>query len=221
MSQPVAPRPFDPRQPPTPTRPADTSTRGPAIMTTVGVVLVVLALVLVVVGIVRLTDTVSEDALDVHDGRWAAVEAREDIPDPVELAAEEDTTYAVLFIGRTGDEVEVRDLAVVGPRGEDVDLDATQVGYTFSTSRTTTHVATFDTDEEGTYTLTVEGPSASASGDLAILDDDLVVGLVVGAVSGLVLLGAGILTGLVGLGLGIGGAVWWSMRRSAARGVTR
>lgn len=190
-------------------------------MTSVGIVLVVLALVLVIVGIVRLADTVSDDALDVRGGPGASVEAREDIPDPVELSADEDTRYAVLFIGRPGDDVSARDLTVVGPRGEEVYLSASHVSYTFSSSRTAMHVATFETDEEGTYTLTVDGPSASASGDLAILDDDLVVGLVVGAVSGVALLVAGIITGLAGLGLGIGGAVWWSMRRSAARGVTR
>lgn len=190
-------------------------------MTAVGVVLTALALVLVVIGIVRLSDTVSDDALDLRNGREAVLEVREDIPDDLSFDADDDRTYAVIFFGDARDEVEASDLTVTGPDGQDVRVARSNMTYTSSSHSVTSKVASFETDDEGTYTLRVDGPSATVDGELGIIDDDLVVGLVIGAVSGVLLIVAGVITGLVGLGLGIGGGVWWSVRRSAAQGLTR
>lgn len=221
MSQPFDARPYDPQRGPWPAPPQKTSTTGPMIMTIVGIVLAVIALVLVIAGIVRFADTVSEDALEMRHGDRDGVQVRADIPEPAAFTAEEGTTYAVLFFGSPQDEVDVDDLTVTGPRGEDVDLVASHVSYSTSSSRTTTYLATFEADDAGTYTLTVDGPSAGVDGELAVTDDELVVDLVLGAVSGVLLLVAGLITGATGLGLAIGGAVWWTVRRRAARALTR
>ena len=227
MSQPYVPQPADPRfgqrldprnHPGVPPR---SSTTGAKVLTGVGAVVAVVALVLVVVGITRLADTVSEDALDVRPGADVSVEVREDIPGPARFMAERDTRYAVLFIGPAEEEVDVDDLVVTGPDGAQVDLSESGMSYTFSSSRTTTYLATFESDDAGSYTLSVTGPSETARGDLAIIDDELIAGLVVGAVSGVLLIVAGVFTGLVGVGLLVGGGVWWAVRRSSAGGTGR
>lgn len=222
MSQPFDARPDAPQRGPWPAPPQKTSTTGPMVMTIVGIVLSVIALVLVIVGIVRFADTVSEDALDLRGSDRDDIMVRTDIPEPATFVADESTTYAVLFFGSPQDEVDVDDLTVTGPRGEDVGLVATHMSYSSSSPRTTTtYLATFETDEAGTYTVTVDGPSAEVDGELAVTDDEVVVDLVLGAVSGVLLIIAGALTGAVGLGLGIGGAVWWIVRRKTARTLTR
>lgn len=224
MSQPYVPRPadarFDPRFDPlarpgaTPVR---TSTTGAKILTGIGALFLLLALVLVVVGIDRLADTVSEDALEVRPGADVTAEAREDVPGPALFTAERDTRYAVLFIGPAEERIDDDDLVVTGPDGAQVGLAESNMSYSFSAAQTTTHVATFESDAAGSYTVSVTGTSATARGDLAIIDDELIAGLVVGAVSGVLIIVAGVFAGILGVGLLIGGAVWWGVRRSAAK----
>ncbi|MCL2092396.1 MAG: hypothetical protein FWH11_14545 [Micrococcales bacterium] len=214
MSYPY-PAPYPPPYQPLP-RPPSTSTTGPKVLTFIGIALLVLLTGLGVGGgalfvsglssIAEINSEVDTEAITtVLPGQTATVD----------LSA--DTKYT-LWRGTVADQgISGSEPAVTDPRGRSVTV--TTATYTSSSRDEVFESWRFTTQEAGTHQI-----SAAADGPaLQLLPDNVVERLVDGAIGvvqvsggfGMVL--AAIVVAPIGLGLLIGGAVWWSVRSKNAR----
>ncbi|HIZ37909.1 MAG TPA: hypothetical protein H9815_19195 [Candidatus Ruania gallistercoris] len=204
--------------------PVKTSTRGPKILTAVGVVLL-LAAIAVVVLVVRLFLSVLPTGIVAADGAPGQEAAGgTEVPGTVTLSLPADTTYAIyLAHPSSADDVELSDrITVTGPDGQAA-IPAPTPSGTLTRSGVSAHdVSSFRTGAAGDYTVTapeLQDPDSTAWATIIVAESDNIpgfIGSVFGTIAG-VFLAIGL--GLAGLIVTIIGAIWWYTRGQNRRRV--
>ncbi|MBI9115311.1 hypothetical protein [Sanguibacter suaedae] len=194
------------------------TTRGPKILTGVGIVLLLIGIAAVAFGATRLADGLrsvveasesSEELLGAEAGP---------VGEALQLTGLADHRYSVLHSTSSGPEVQPGDVRIAGPDGEPVSVEDRNVERRLEIGgQTNVEVASFRTTEAGSYTLTVSGTSASVGGDIAVVDDEVLEDLLVGGLRTVGIVAAGALVSVVGLGIAVAGGIWWGVRHGARK----
>jgi hypothetical protein len=195
------------------------STTGPAWMTWIGVVLLVASVALAVATVFLFASLLPTGLLNRDGTPGDDVVASIDAGSSATVALDDDTAYSILLV-RPTDEPSgalTGDIAVTAPDGTSSVPDRAPAVSTRVTGGQTTAASftAFRTGAEGDYLLTVPAASDDEPTSILIVEDgDTLpfVGGVLGSIGGV--FGA-LLLGIPGLGLTIGGAIWWRSRRRA------
>ena len=186
---------------------ARTSVGGPRAMTLIGAVLVLVAIVLLALGLPAIFSTVPLHVVDSAGNPGSATIATLHAPGTTTVHLE--PGYYDVDVASKGAFGELGGtVAVVGADGGRVTVDSPTVTSTFTMLNTyVISAATFHVSEAGDYTITA--PEVSPEAAQVLLAHGKDPSTLAGA--GLELLGA-IVVGASGLGLGIGGGIWWGSR---------
>lgn len=211
----VPPRPVPPR--PVPPRPV--STTGPAWMTWIGVVLLIGATVIAVWTVFLFVSLLPVGVLNADGSPGDRVIASGEEESTIEVDLDARTQYALLLVRPEGprDAHLSRNVMVTAPDGSTFPSNRIP-GFTVHVSgggKEGDTVTAFRTSEAGRYTLDLPSGVGTEPGSLFLVEDTqplAFVGGVFGSIGGVF---AAILLGIIGLGLTIGGAVWWRSRRKA------
>lgn len=204
--------------------PVKTSTRGPKILTAVGVFLLV-ATAAVVAGVVWLFLSVLPTGIIGSDGEPGAdAVGGTEVPGTVTLSLPAGTTYAVYLAhpSSAGDVLLSDQITVTGPDGQPAGPAVIPSGTTTRNGVTAHDVSSFRTGDAGDYTVTVPelaDPDATPWATIIVAEGEDVrgfVGGVFGTIAG-VFLAIGL--GLAGLIVTTIGAIWWYTRRQNQRQV--
>lgn len=203
--------------------PVKTSTRGPKILTWVGVGLLVAALAVVVL-VVRLflsvlpTGIVSADGAPGPDAVGGTA-----VPGTATLSLRADTTYAVYLAHPSGVSVQLSDEVVVtGPDGQPAGPAATPSGTTTSNGVTARDISAFRTGAAGDYTIAapeLEDPDTTGWATIIVTESDDIPGFIGGVFGTIAGVFVAIGLGISGLTVTIIGAIWWYTRRQNQRQV--
>ena len=219
MSYPY-PAPYPPPQQPAP-RPLSTSTTGPKVLTFIGIAVLVLSIgigvgggVLIASGVRTLDENIREIDSKVDDAAIATIQPGE--TETVTLASR---TRYTLWLG--SDSTSSAWPVVTDPSGASVAVSTNR--YTSSSWEADESIEgwRFTSQAAGAYEITAaaDGPTLQLMPGIEL--DTLVdsAGGAVRAVGGGLLVATGLGLGTVGVGLLVGGAVWWSVRSKNARRV--
>lgn len=219
------PAPFLPGQP---SRPS--GSRGPKILTLVGVLALVLATALVLAGVGRFTGLVPDGFRDADATTDEYLRGTTAVPGNMEIQAEAGRRFVIEQQGGGSQVVPVGAVSVEGPDGRDVVVSA--AGHTPSTAtpqpstsspsdrgEPTVRVGSFTALDAGTYTISVTQPDGvdTTGAELRVLDDQFLSDIASEAGTGVLFLVVGGLIGALGLGLSIGGVTWWIVRADGRR----
>ncbi|MGY4645166.1 hypothetical protein [Cellulomonas sp. URHB0016] len=202
------------------TAPRRTSLVAPVTLTVVGVALLLVAGVVTVFVVRIFMGLLPLDVLDARGEPGPAVLAVVDAPGTATVVLDAATRYAVYLVVPDDAEQDGLDgrLAVTAPDGSPVAVrDSADVSVSASRGDVTAStVAGFASDGAGTYTVDV--PPASVDGArVLVVKDDSAVSFIFGVFGGI----AGVLVicvlGVLGLGMTVGGGVWWGLRVRARR----
>lgn len=208
--------------PPLPSaRPArSVSTRGPAWLTVTGVLLVLAAAVVAALVARGMAVMLPMDVLGPDGTPGSGVVGVVDVPGTAQMELEADTDYA-LYLAVQGEAAEAElsgDIRVEAPDGR-ARAATSAVGVSVSTARGATSartVASFETDEAGTYTLTAPALEGGGDGLVLVAPDRPVLPFVAGIFGSVLGVFLAIGLGLTGVPMTVLGIVWWRRRRSAA-----
>ena len=203
--------------------PVQTSTRGPKILTWVGVGLL-LAAIAVVVLVVRTFLSVLPIGIVAADGAPGPDAAGgTEVPGTVTLSLPAETTYAVYLAYPSGVSVQLsEEVEVTGPDGEPASRTSVPSGTTTSNGVTARDVSAFRTGAAGDYTITapeLENPDTAPWATIIVTESDSIPGFVgglFGTIAG-VFLAIGL--GIAGLIVTVLGAIWWYTRNQNRRQV--
>ncbi|RUQ98277.1 hypothetical protein [Labedella endophytica] len=205
----------------TSTAPRRISTTGPAWLTWIGIVLLV-ATVAIAIGTVSLFASLLPTGILSRDGSVGDdVVASVDAGSSTSVDLDGDTSYSLLLV-RPSDESSgalTGDIALIAPDGTTSVADrAPAVSTRVNGGQLTAASFTaFRTTDEGAYTITVPAATDDEPTSVLIVEDGETlpfVGGVLGSIGGVF---AALITGFLGLGLTIGGGLWWRSRRAARR----
>lgn len=195
------------------------STTGPAWMTWIGVILIAASIALAGPTVFLFASLLPTGILNRDGTPGDDVVASIDAGSNATVELDEDTSYSILLV-RPADEsagVLSADIAITAPDGTSSVADrAPAVSTRVSGGQATAASFTaFRTGSEGDYLITVPAATDDEPTSVLIVEDgDTLpfVGGVLGSIGGV--FGA-LLLGIPGLGLTIGGAIWWRSRRRA------
>ncbi|WP_147918904.1 hypothetical protein [Ruania zhangjianzhongii] len=204
--------------------PVQTSTKGPKILTAVGVLLL-LAAIAVIVLVVRLFLSVLPTGIIAADGAPGPDAAGgTEVPGTVTLSLPAQTTYAVYLAHPSSvDGLLLSDrITVTGPDGQAASPAATPSGTTTSNGVSASDVSSFRTGAAGDYTVTVpelEDPDATPWATVIVTESDNIPGFIGGVFGTIAGVFVAIGLGLAGLTVTIIGVIWWYTRRQNRRRV--
>lgn len=198
-----------------PQRPPATSTTGPKVMTFIGIGLILVAIAALIAGIVQVATAVSRFA-DEPSGSSPALDYVQ-LPGSLSFTGDDGEEYAVVVVSTSTRTIDLDDVVVTAPGGRSVDLDTASLNFENSTydSHTDVRALTFTAPVDGVYTATVTGGSADLPGSLTAVDASELAKVFGRTALGVVTIVASALCGVLGLGLAIGGAIWWNSRSKA------
>ncbi|SEE64163.1 hypothetical protein [Ruania alba] len=200
-----------------PPPPAPTSTTGPKILTFSGAAVLVLAIAVIVV-VVRLFLSVLPFGVVAADGAPGPDAAGgTEVPGTVSLELTADSTYVVYLAHPSGlDGVELAEaVTVTGPGGTPVAGIPAPASSSTMNGVTAQDVFAFRTDAAGEYTVAAPALADSAATPWATVvvaeghDMQGFFGGLFGSVFGVF---AAIALGVAGVGMTLGGAIWWYIR---------
>jgi len=203
--------------PPVPSRPVRTSTTGPAVLTIIGAICLVAAIVATVFAVRTFVGIVPLHVLDSRGDPGSAALGVTDVPGAatLDLDAGWYDIYAVVPMARfSTPDVTVQ---VTGPDGTPVDLQSPTVASTTSLGGSSANaISSFQVTDPGQYTLTATDATSTDTRVIVVRGKPTTafLGSVAGVVVGMFL---AIGLGVVGLGLTIGGGVWWGNRARARK----
>ncbi|WP_149204871.1 hypothetical protein [Actinotalea subterranea] len=204
--------------------PGRRSTRGARILTAVGALFMIGALVVAFLSARTFVGLLPVDVLDGDGEPGPAVLLTVPAPGTGEVTLDAGTDYALFTVvdaqdsdSSGADDVLDAEVAVTGPDGTavevrgsaDVDMSTGGGGRHAST------VGSFETDAAGTYTVIVPAAQQQHVEVLVTQDQPVLpfVGGIFGTIAGAF---AAVLLGILGVGMLIGGVVWWVLRRRSA-----
>jgi hypothetical protein len=203
--------------------PARTSTAGPRLLTFGGVAALALGAVGLVLAAQSFVGLLPLGILTADGTAGSDVVATVPAPGSTEVVLEGSTDYALYLARPEAAEGGLDGRVVVeGPGGEVVDV-AGSADVSVHTSRggiVANTVGSFTTAAAGTYTLVAPAMSDDVEASVLVAPDRPVlpfVGGILGTIAGVLV--AGVL-GALGLGMVIGGALWWHVRRRARSAAT-
>ena len=206
-----------PGRPGFPPPPVRTSTTGPKVMTFVGIGLLIIAAAVLIAGIVQIVSTVSRFSDEPSRSSHSLDYVR--LPGSLSFTGEAGEEYAIVVNSTSGRTIDLDDVEVTGPDGRPVDLSISSVNFENSTPGSETHLRaiTFTAPLDGTYSTTVTGSSADLPGTLTAVDADEIASVIGRAALAVVAIVAAALLGVLGVGLTIGGGIWWHSRSTARK----
>jgi hypothetical protein len=201
--------------------PRSVSTTGPAWLTWIGIVLLVAAVAIAIFTVSLFVSLLPVGVMNADGSPGEDVVASVDAGRTGEAEFEADTDYLVILVRPTdaSEGALAGDIIVTAPDGssspavQDPGVDM-NVGGGGSSGESFT---AFGADAGGTYEIAVPAATDAEPTSVLIVEDRETlsfVGGIFGTVGGVF---AAILLGLVGLGLMIGGGLWWRSRRAARR----
>lgn len=203
---------------PTPSRP---SPRGPALLTTTGVVLVLASLAALVAGTVLFARTLPLDVLagDGGEGTGVAGVVVEGEPSVMVLEEGRYLLWATAPDGVGVDAGVVREATrIIGPDGPVPVGDPSMTGEVVLGGVRAEAVAGFHAPAYGEHTIEAPGLGPGTAAEpvrLLVTEDPGVAGLAGGVLGTLGLVGIAVLLGAFGIGMTVGGGIWWASRRRA------
>ncbi len=215
--QPQRPGPYGP-YPPAPRPAPRTSLVGPVVLTSVGALLLVATAVVAVLVVRTFLSIVPLGVLDASGGPGSAAVASTSAPGTTTAVLE--PGYHHLYLVVPSDEHEAGlpgTVELTGPDGETLPAEPSPLDGTASTGGSrAVLVAGFRVVEPGEYTLTVPEATTQDAQVVLVRGPDLTqfVSGIFGTVGGVFV---AIALGVVGLGLTIGGVIWWVVRAGARR----
>ncbi|TDE99074.1 hypothetical protein EXU48_02525 [Occultella glacieicola] len=194
-----------------------TSTKGPRILTFVGIGLVVAATALVAIVVFAFNWDQSVLSPDGSPGPTVAVVV--DVPGEGVVEVSSSADHAVYLTHPTGDPVpELAGRVLVhAPSGEVLELESLAVGETSEGGVSAEFLGVFHPSTTGEYRIevpaTLDGSAATVlvravPGDYDGLGQVVFAAIAVPAAIGL---------GAIGFAMGVGGGIWWSQRAAAGR----
>ncbi|WP_448630926.1 hypothetical protein [Cellulomonas soli] len=206
-------------------RPArSTSLTGPIWLTASGAVVLLVALAIGVGTVLLLVRTASSGVVTMGGQPGEQVVAELDAPGTGTVELEAGERYAVHLVtsaSMTDDADLLGEVQLTSPSGQSIVVDASPSVHMETTmgSWHAESVAAFTAPEDGVYDVTV--PSADVDDARVLIAPDKAFGSFFAGIFGSVLgVFAAIGLGLLGLGLTIGGIIWWVMRARARREAT-
>lgn len=204
-----------------PARPArSTSLTGPIWLTASGVVVLLVAIGVGIGTVLLLIGTASSGVLTMNGHAGSDVIAEVDAPGTgtVELEAGERYALHLVTPGFSDDADLLGEVQLVAPSGDTVDVDGSPAVH-METTMGGWHaesVAAFTAPEDGVYDMTVPSADVDDARVLVASDQDFAPFFagIFGSVLG-VFLAIGL--GMLGLGLTVGGTIWWVLRARARR----
>lgn len=184
-------------------------------MTFIGLGLILIAVVALIAGIVQVATAVSR-FVDEPSGSSRGT-ATVQLPGSLTFLGDDDERYAVVVTSTSTRTIDLDDVVVTGPDGRSVTLATSSLNFQNSTDDSSTDVRalTFIAPEDGIYTATVTGGSADLPGSLTAVNASELATAFGRTAVGVVTIIVSAMCGVVGLGLAIGGGIWWNMRRKA------
>lgn len=206
-----------PGRPGFPPPPVRTSTTGPKVMTFVGIGLLLIAAAVLIAGIVQVAATVSRFSDEPSRSSHSLDYVR--LPGSLSFTGEAGEEYAIVVNSTSSRTIDLDDVEVTAPDGLPVDLSTSSVNFENSTPGSENHVraVTFTAPLDGTYSATVTGRSAGLSGSMTAVDADEIASIIGRTAVAVVAIVGSALLGVLGLGLTIGGGVWWKSRSNARK----
>lgn len=199
-----------------------TSITGPVILTIAGGVVLILAVVAGLVAGLVLFRTADSGVLTLKGGVGDSVIAEADAPGATAVRLEEGERYAIHLVTPSDDhsaELE-GDVELLTPSGETIvaDGDPSVDLQTTLGGRTARSVAAFIAPEDGTYAVSVPAADVDDARVYITPEEEFAPFLagVLGSALGIV---AAVGLGMLGLGMAIGGGIWWAVRARARRAV--
>lgn len=200
-----------------PQRPVATSTTGAKVMTFIGIGLILVAIAALIAGIVQVATSVSRFT-DTPSGSSPALDYVQ-LPGELSFTADDGEEYAIVVTSTSSRTIDLDDVVVAAPDGTSVPLSTSSLNFENSTydSHTDVRALTFTAPEDGVYTVLVIGSSADLPGSMTAVNASEL-GKVIGRTAlGVVSIVVSGLCGTLGLGLAIGGGIWWNTRSKAGR----
>lgn len=197
-----------------------TSTRGPKILTFSGIAALVAGLAALFAAVGLFVAVLPLDVLAADGGPGSGVLAV--VPAPGSATATLDTGSYLVYLAAPRDTSPLLEgaISVTDADGDAIRVGSSSISGSVSNGSTEAHtVAGFEVPADGSYLITAP-PAQADEARLLVLEDSGVgtfVGQVAGTV-GAVFLGIGL--GIVGLGLTIGGGIWWYLRRQRRSGTS-
>ncbi len=190
------------------------STRAPKALTALGVLLLLGAVALVVVGVVLVARTLPTGVLGPGGTPGPDVVAVVDAPGTAEVRLEAGAHQVWLVTsGTAGDAGLAGDVRVVGPDGEEVRVRQGWLSGRTSGGGTVAHaVAGFDVATAGTHTIEAPAADDGAQARLHVTPDDGAAAFVGGILGTVGVVMASLVLGAIGLGIAVGGGIWWYRR---------
>ncbi|WP_250445376.1 hypothetical protein [Actinotalea sp. C106] len=194
------------------------SLRGPKILTFSGVAALALSIAAGVVAAVMFFGLLPTGVLSSNGGDGPDAVASVEAPGTMQVDLEADVAYAFYLArdaGMSNARLEARP-EVTGPDGQEMAVSSAP-SVSGNIGRGSTRAATvggFRAGSSGTHTVDV--PGALFAGDDArviLVEDQEVMPFVTGIFGTVVLVLVAVALGTVGLGLTVGGIVWWVVRR--------
>ncbi|PSL37784.1 hypothetical protein CLV49_1391 [Labedella gwakjiensis] len=197
------------------------SVKGPAWLTWIGVVLLVASVAIAIATVSLFASLLPTGFLNQDGTPGDDVIASIDAGESASVELDGDTSYSLLLVRPTDESsgALTGDVALIAPDGTTSVADrAPAVSTRVSGGQATAaSFAAFETTDDGAYTITVPAATDDQPTSVLVVEDgDTLpfVGGVFGSIGGVF---AVLLLGIPGLGLTIGGAIWWSSRRRARR----
>lgn len=208
----------------TSTSPRRISTTGPAWMTWIGIVFLAATVAIAIATVSLFLSLLPTGVLNPDGSTGDDVVASIDAGSSTSIDLDGDASYSLLLVRPTDESSGSLsgDVAIIAPDGTTSVADrAPAVSTRVSGGQLTAASFTaFRTTDDGEYTITVPAATDDEPTSVLIVEDGETlpfIGGVFGAIGGVF---AAIITGMIGLGLTIGGGLWWRSRRAARRAQT-
>ena len=186
-------------------------------MTFIGIGLILVSIIALIAGIVQVASALSRFTDEPSASSHALDYVR--LPGSVSFTAEDGEEYAIVVTSTSNRTINLADVVVLSPDGRPVALSTSSLNFDTSTydSDTQVRALTFTAPADGVYTASVMGASADLPGSLTAVNASELTKIFGRTALGVVSIVGSALTGVVGLGLAIGGGVWWSSRSKAQK----
>ena len=185
-------------------------------MTFIGIALLLVAVAALVAGIVQVASAVTRFT-DGPPGSYGLDSVR--LPGSLSFTGEDGEEYAIVVTSTSPGTINLDDVTVTDPDGRRLALSISSLNFenTEGDSHTQVRALTFFAPVDGIYNASVKGSSAGLSGYLTAVSADELTRVFGGTALGLVSIAGSALCGTLGLGLTIGGGIWWNSRNRAKR----
>ena len=184
-------------------------------MTFIGIGLLLVSIAALIAGIIQVASAISRFA-DDPSGSSPSLDNVQ-LPGSLIFTGEDGEEYALVVTSTSSRTIDLDDVVVTGPGGRAVDLNTTSfnVENTTDSSSTDVRALTFTAPEDGLYTASVTGSSADLPGNLTAVNASELAAVFGRTALGVMTIVISGLCGIVGLGLTIGGGIWWNVRSKA------